>query len=100
MRLDRRHQLARLVGARDEAEPAPRRDVVLGQFQNAIGERIALAEVIEEPPVERGLGERRLDFGDAAHWKRFPHACTRSGSIRTSGFLSCVSVIARYCEYL
>jgi hypothetical protein len=49
----------------DEVEPAARGELVRVELEDAVGERVALAEVVEEPAVEVGVAERLLYVGDA-----------------------------------
>src|ERR1700683_4132944 len=76
------------------------RRVDIPWLENSIRKRIADVEIVEQPSVERRLGERGLDFLDAAHRDSrenlAPHAWTRSGSIRTSGFRSDDNCMTRY----
>src|ERR1700759_4951837 len=46
-----------------EVEPAARGKLFRVEFQNAVGERVALPEIVEEPAVESGTFERALDSG-------------------------------------
>ena len=39
----------------------------LDKAQDAVGERIAVAEIVEEPSVERGVAERAGDFLEPSH---------------------------------
>jgi hypothetical protein len=48
----------------DVVEPAARGDARGRQTQDAVGERVAAAEVIEEPAVEVRLAQRSLNLGD------------------------------------
>ncbi len=65
MGLDRGDDGARLAGGGNEDEPAARGDAVFGNAEDAVGEGIAQAKVIEEPAVEGGVGEGGGDFGEA-----------------------------------
>ena len=62
MRLDRGHYRARLAVRWHEAEPSPRRDAVRRQSEDSIRERVAQAEVVEQPAVELRIAERERDF--------------------------------------
>src|SRR5689334_22042526 len=57
--------LDRLADDRNEVEPAARRDSALAELQYSIRERVAVAEVGEEPAVEVRLAQSRLNLGDA-----------------------------------
>ncbi len=54
----------------DEVEPAARREALVVEPEDAVGERVAAAEVVEEPTVELRLAERRLDVRDALRVRR------------------------------
>src|SRR5208337_4366321 len=105
MRLDGRHDRPRLAVRWHEAEPSPGRDAVFRKAEDSIRERVAQAEVIEQPSVELRMAERERYFVDARRHvsesllKRAPHTCTLSGSIFTIGFFSGVRLIPRYCRY-
>ena len=60
--LDRHYNFHRLAGRWDVVEPAARRDEVLVHLQDAIGEGIAVAKIIEEPAVQLCRAQSRLDF--------------------------------------
>jgi hypothetical protein len=67
MRLDRGDQRPRSAARRDEVEPSAGRESVLGQPEDAVGERVAHAEVVEKPSVEFGFAQRLCDFFDSCH---------------------------------
>jgi hypothetical protein len=46
-------------------EPAARGQTLVVELEDAVGEGVAAAEVVEEPAVEAGLFERGLDVADA-----------------------------------
>ncbi len=104
MRFDGGHYRARLAVGRDEAEPSTGRDTVVGQAEDSIRERVAQAEIVEEPAVELRVAQRAGNFVEALRHesalKRAPQTCTLTGSIFTIGFSSGVIFIARYCRYL
>ncbi len=53
-----------LTGSGDEVEPAAR-DVHGGvEAEDAVGERVAMVMVVEEPGVEVGVAQGGLDCGD------------------------------------
>src|SRR5580704_9701941 len=104
MSLDGGHYRARLAVGRDEAEPSTGRDTVGGQAEDSIRERVAQAEIVEQPSVELRIAERAGNFvealGHESALKRAPQTCTLTGSIFTIGLSSGVMFIARYCRYL
>ena len=104
MRFDGGHYRARLAVGRDEAKPSTGRDTVVGQAEDSICERVAQAEIVEQPAVELRLTQRASNFVEALRHesalKRAPQTCTLTGSIFTIGFSSGVMFIARYCRYL
>src|SRR5260370_3085849 len=65
MRLDRGAQPLRSAARRDEVEPSAGREPMLGQSEDAVGERVADAEVVEKPSVEFGLAQRLCDLFDS-----------------------------------
>src|ERR1700719_3110970 len=101
MRLDCRDDRRRLSVRGHEAEPSPRREAVVGKFEDSISERVAHPEMVEEPSVEsRGPRcVRNVVESRHAGLKRAPHACTCCGSIFTIGLCSGVNVIPRYWRY-
>src|SRR5271169_719969 len=104
MRFDGRYYRARRAAGGDEAEPSTSRDTVAGQAEDSIRERVAHAEIVEQPAVELRVAERAGDFVEALRHesalKRAPQTCTLAGSIFTIGLSSGVMFIARYCKYL
>src|SRR5216683_2400618 len=106
MRLDRGDQRLRSAARRDEVEPSAGRKSMLGQSEDAVGERVAHAEVVEKPSVEFGFAQRLCDLFDSCHHavagglKRAPQTWTRVATIRTIGLRSKPSTIDRYCGYL
>ena len=62
MRFDGGHYRARLAVGRDEAEPSTGRDTVVGQAEDSIRERVAQAEIVEEPAVELRVARARGQF--------------------------------------
>src|SRR5205814_6887143 len=55
----------RLAFGGDEVEPAAGRELSGVEPQYAVGERVAVAEVVEEPAVESRVAQRRLYVFDA-----------------------------------
>src|SRR5580692_9444975 len=53
-------------------EPSPGRYPCARKSENPVGERIAMAEIVEEPSVERGVAERAGDFLDPSHCRKRP----------------------------
>jgi hypothetical protein len=53
--LDRLHNFNRFARRRDIIEPAARRQHLFVQFQNPVGERIAVPEIVEEPAIQFGI---------------------------------------------
>src|SRR5277367_2970011 len=104
MRFDGGHYRARSAVGRDEAEPSAGRDTVAGEAEDSIRERVAHAEIVEQPSVELRVAERAGNFVEALRHesalKRAPQTCTVAGSIFTIGLCSGVMFIARYCRYL
>ena len=62
--LDRLHNFNRLARRRDVIEPAARRQHLFVQFQNPVGEGIAVSEIVEEPAVQFGIAQCSLNFSD------------------------------------
>src|SRR5467141_2719731 len=65
VRFDPVHDLDAFGRGRDVEEPAARTDRVLVEFQDAQGDEVAPAEIIEQPAVDLGGLERFLNFTDA-----------------------------------
>jgi hypothetical protein len=63
--LDAVDDLGRLALGRYEVEPAARGELVLVEQEDAVGERVAAAEVVEEPAGEPGPAQSLLDVGHA-----------------------------------
>src|SRR5688500_5386816 len=59
------HDPDRLADDGDIVEPTPRRHAALAEFQNAVGERVAAPEVVEEPAVKTCFAQRGLNLSDA-----------------------------------
>ena len=59
--LDAMHQLARLARGGHKVVPAPRDVRFRVEAQNAPGDGVAMMVVVEEPAVEAGLAQRRLN---------------------------------------
>ena len=64
VRLDGMHQLLRLSTREHQAVPAPAADPARVQAQDAVGDRIRAAEIVEEPAVQLLLLQRGLDTGE------------------------------------
>jgi len=71
------NDLRRLARRGNVVEPAPRSGSVVAQFQDPRSQRIAPAEVVEQPAVELRRLQSILDFGHtfgrggiSAHWSR------------------------------
>src|SRR5215469_13387565 len=54
------YQLSRFALRLDQIEPAARHHELLGQAQDAVGDRIAVMMVVKEPAVEVALAQGRL----------------------------------------
>src|SRR5437763_1699708 len=63
--LDRMHNLRRLAGRGNVIEPTARAGGVFTQHENARGEQIASAEIVEEPAIEVRRLQSGLNLGDA-----------------------------------
>jgi predicted RecA/RadA family phage recombinase len=55
----------RLARGGHVVEPAARGEAAVAEAEDAVGERVRAAEVVEEPAVEPRLAERRLNLRDA-----------------------------------
>ena len=61
VRFDLMHQFARFAVGRHEIEPAPREDGVGGDVEDAAGQDVQAAKVVEQPAVEFRRSQGRLD---------------------------------------
>lgn len=85
---DTMDQFARLALGGDEVKPAARKHLVVGQPDDALGQDIEAAEVVQQPPVELLVadgGLNRADFGHVRPSRRVNFAVSQNSLQKQPG---------------